>query len=28
MMAEGDDPVSMERKKLKEEMDAAVKEAA
>jgi hypothetical protein len=27
-MAEGDDPVSMERKKLKEEMDAAVKEAA
>jgi len=27
MMAAGDDPVSMERKKLKEEMDAAVKNA-
>lgn len=26
-MAEGDDPVAMERKKLKEEMDAAVKDA-
>ncbi len=26
-MVEGDDPVAVERKKLKEEMDAAVKEA-
>jgi len=26
-MAEGDDPVALERRKLKEEMDAAVKNA-